>query len=119
MEDSPKMHVDQLAVSENTVRALLNEQFPHWRDLPVTAIRSQGTVNALFRIGDEFVARFPIQPKAADKARHWLESEADAARELLGRTRFRTPEPIAIGEPGAGYPMPWSVQTWLPGTIAT
>jgi hypothetical protein len=23
------------------------------------------------------------------------------------------------GEPGAGYPLPWSVQTWLPGTVAT
>jgi aminoglycoside phosphotransferase (APT) family kinase protein len=33
--------------------------------------------------------------------------------------RFRTPGPIAIGEPGAGYPLPWSVQTWLPGTVAT
>ena len=29
-----------------------------------------------------------------------------------------TPEPIAIGDPGAGYPLPWSVQTWLPGTTA-
>jgi aminoglycoside phosphotransferase (APT) family kinase protein len=24
-----------------------------------------------------------------------------------------------VGEPGAGYPLPWSVQTWLPGTVAT
>ena len=26
---------------------------------------------------------------------------------------------VAIGEPGAGYPMPWSVQTWIPGVVAT
>src|SRR5262249_31823307 len=38
---------------------------------------------------------------------------------LLGRTRFPTPEPVALGKPGAGYPLPWSVQTWLPGTVAT
>jgi hypothetical protein len=38
---------------------------------------------------------------------------------LAGRTRFQTPEPIALGEPGAGYPPPWSVQTLLPGTVAT
>ena len=48
-----------------------------------------------------------------------LESEAQAARELLGRTRFPTPEPVAFGAPGPGYPMPWSVETWLPGTAAT
>jgi aminoglycoside phosphotransferase (APT) family kinase protein len=51
--------------------------------------------------------------------RRWLESEAEAARELVGRTRFATPEPVALGEPGAGYPLPWSVQTWLPGIVAT
>ena len=27
-------------------------------------------------------------------------------------------EPVAIGEPGAGYPLPWAVQTWLPGVTA-
>lgn len=31
---------------------------------------------------------------------------------------FPEPEP-AIGEPGHGYPMPWAVQTWVPGTDAT
>jgi aminoglycoside phosphotransferase (APT) family kinase protein len=25
---------------------------------------------------------------------------------------------VAIGEPGAGYPLPWAVQTWLPGVTA-
>lgn len=55
----------------------------------------------------------------AESTRHWLESEAEAARELAGRTRFRTPERVALGEPGAGYPLPWSVQTWLPGVVAT
>ena len=45
--------------------------------------------------------------------------EADACRELAGRTRFPTPEPVAIGAPGAGYPLPWLVQTWVPGVTAT
>jgi aminoglycoside phosphotransferase (APT) family kinase protein len=51
--------------------------------------------------------------------RRQLDAEAQAARDLAGRTRFRTPEPVAIGEPGAGYPLPWAVQTWLPGVSAT
>lgn len=114
-----KMHSDQLSVSVATVRDLLDQQFPQWRDCPIKAVPSQGTVNALFRIGEEFVARFPLRPEPVDQARRFLKAEADAAQELLGRTRFRTPKPIALGEPGAGYPMPWSVQTWLPGTIAT
>ena len=114
-----RMHADQLTVSQETVRALVDEQFPRWRGLPVTEVASQGTVNALFRIGDGLAARFPLRPGEVGSVRTWLESEAEAARVLAGRTRFRTPEPIALGDPGAGYPLPWSVQTWLPGTVAT
>ncbi len=113
------MHPNQLTMSIETVRELVGQQFPEWRDLPVSAVASSGTVNALFRIGDRLVARFPLEPRNAEDARRWLESEAQAARELLGRTRFPTPAPVALGEPGFGYPLPWSVQTWLPGTVAT
>jgi aminoglycoside phosphotransferase (APT) family kinase protein len=113
------MHADQLAVHVATVRALAAEQFPQWRGLPVRQIASQGTDNAIFRIGDELAARFPLRPGEAGATRRWLEAEAAAARELADHTRFPTPEPIAIGEPGAGYPLPWSVQTWLPGVVAT
>ncbi|GGO22826.1 putative phosphotransferase [Microbispora rosea subsp. aerata] len=113
------MHADQLTISPRTVRALVDEQFPQWRSLPVTGIAAGGTVNAVFRIGDRLAARFPLQPGPADATRRWLEAEAAAAAELAGSTRFRTPEPVAIGEPGEGYPLPWSVQTWLPGTVAS
>ena len=47
-----------------------------------------------------------LQPGDVGATRRWLESEARAARELLGRTRFRTPEPVAVGEPGEGFPLP-------------
>ena len=114
-----QMHPDQLTVCAETVRELVDEQFPQWRGLPIRELASQGTVNALFRIGDALAARFPLQPGDVGSTRRRLGSEAQAARELLGRTRFRTPEPVALGEPGAGYPLAWSVQTWLPGTVAT
>ncbi len=109
------MHPGQLDVAPETVRRLVARQFPQWRGLPLRAVRAQGTVNALYRLGDDLVARLPLV--AATRER--LEAEASAARELLGRTRFATPEPVAIGEPGPGYPLPWSVQTWVPGTVAT
>lgn len=112
------MHADQLAVSPGMVRELVDEQFPGWRQLAITKVDAAGTVNAIFRIGDQFAARFPLRPGDAAAVRRRLESEAAAARELAGRTRFATPEPAAIGEPGAGYPLPWTVQTWLPGITA-
>jgi aminoglycoside phosphotransferase (APT) family kinase protein len=113
------MHANQLGVSPEMVRELVDEQFPAWRGLRITAVRGPGTVNAIFRIGEQLAARFPLQPGAAGAVRSEFEREASAARELAGRTRFRTPEPVALGEPGAGYPLPWSVQTWLPGVTAT
>jgi len=113
------MHANQLTVSLATVRELVDDQFAAWRGLPISRVVSHGTVNAVFRIGDQFAARFALEPRDVESVRRWLESEAEAGRELLGQTRFPTPEPVALGEPGAGYPLPWAVQTWVPGVVAT
>jgi aminoglycoside phosphotransferase (APT) family kinase protein len=64
-------------------------------------------------------ARFPLRAEEIDIVRDRLLAEAAAARQLAGRTRFPTPEPDALAEPGAGYPLPWAVRTWLTGTVAT
>jgi aminoglycoside phosphotransferase (APT) family kinase protein len=113
------MHAGQLDVPVETVRRLVAEQFPEWRGWPVRRVASEGTVNAIFRLGDGLTARFPLAPGDVDQTRDMLRAEAAATALLHGRTRFRTPEPVALGEPGPGYPLPWSVQTWLPGTVAT
>lgn len=111
------MHPGQLTVTSATVRELIDAQFPQWRSLDVEPVESAGTVNALFRVGPSLCARLPL---TYDRDMDQLVSdEADAARTLFGRTRFETPEPVALGHPGPGYPMPWSVQTWLAGTAAT
>src|SRR4051812_27267929 len=109
------MHPEQLTVTMATVRQLVTEQFPSWRELPVRVVSGPGTVNAIFRLGDGYAARFPLQPDDPEAVRRRLVAEAEAAEELHGCTRVRTPRPVALGEPGAGYPLPWSVQTWLPG----
>jgi aminoglycoside phosphotransferase (APT) family kinase protein len=112
------MHPGQLTVPVPTARALVAEQFPAWAGRPVRPVASPGTVFALFRIGDELAARFPLEPGDPAEVGRWLEAEAVAARELAGLTRFPTPEPVALGAPGHGYPLPWSVQTWVPGPTA-
>ena len=116
---SASMHAGQLAVPPGTVRALLADQFPEWARLPVTPVEAEGTVHAIFRIGPRLAARFPLQPGDVDEVARGLHAEADAARELAAHTRFPVPEPVALGRPGHGYPLPWSVQSWLPGATAT
>jgi aminoglycoside phosphotransferase (APT) family kinase protein len=109
------MHADELPVSADLVRKLIDGQFPRWRGQPVSRVNSPGTVNAIFRIGERLAARLPLRGTDPGAARRLLESEAAAARELARATRFPVPEQVALGEPGAGYPLPWSVQEWLPG----
>jgi aminoglycoside phosphotransferase (APT) family kinase protein len=112
------MHVDQLSISEKTVRRLVHAQFPQWADRSVLRVATAGTVNAIFRVGEDLAARFPLQPMELDVARETLRREAVAARKLAEASPVPAPVPVALGEPGFGYPLPWSVQTWLPGRDA-
>lgn len=113
------MHVDQVDVTTDVVETLIEDQFPQWRGKEIRLLSSTGTVNAIFRIGDHLCARFPLRPTDAGEALAVLEQEARASAELAQVSPFPVPEPLALGKPGAGYPMPWSVQTWLPGTVAS
>jgi aminoglycoside phosphotransferase (APT) family kinase protein len=112
------MHEGQLDVTVEVVAGLVEQQFPAWSELTVRAVPSHGTVNALFRIGDELVARFRIELGEVATVQQELEDEAEAARRLRALSPYPTPEPVAIGAPGPGYPLPWAVQSWVDGTIA-
>ncbi|WNZ14381.1 aminoglycoside phosphotransferase family protein [Streptomyces sp. 11x1] len=113
------MHVDQVDVTTETVESLIREQLPRWSGRAVRRVPSTGTVNAIFRIGADLSARLPLRPADPAEALAVLEREALASAELARFSPFPVPKPVALGEPGAGYPMPWSVQTWLPGTVAS
>lgn len=56
------MHAGQLSISPETVRELVDDQFPQWRSLAVQAVDAAGTVNAIFRIGGQLAARFALIP---------------------------------------------------------
>jgi aminoglycoside phosphotransferase (APT) family kinase protein len=113
------MHEDQLDVTENTVRTLLDEQFPRWATLPVRRLQTAATVNAIFRVGDDLAARFPLLMQAPERALSWLQAEKEAAEQLAAASPVPTPMPLAVGAPGADYPLPWVIQTWLSGHDAT
>lgn len=113
------MHPDEIAISADLARELIDDQFPQWRDLPLQRISSTGTVNAIFRIGDELAARFPLRAADPGETLATLQREALAAGQFVKHSPVPAPRPVAIGTPGSGYPLPWSVQTWLAGTVAT
>lgn len=109
------MHGGQLAVDEHTVRRLVARQFPQWAGLAVRELWTAATVNTIFRLGDELVVRLPLQLGDSGEVRGRLVAEADAAVELAAVSPVPTPHPVAVGEPGEGYPLPWSIHTWVPG----
>lgn len=109
------MHVGEVQTDEALVRRLLAAQFPEWASLPIERVRSAGTDNALYRLGDELVVRLPRidwAVGAVDKECRWLPK-------LAPHLPLPVPAPLAMGEPGEGYPWHWSVCPWLEGENAT
>jgi aminoglycoside phosphotransferase (APT) family kinase protein len=114
----PVMHPDQIGVSVDVVGRLLADQFPALvaNRPPITPVVGPGTVNAIFRVGDEVTVRFPLQPgPGAEQLRDDLVAEQAALAELAQVSPIATPHPLGVGDPGHGHPLPWSVQTWLDG----
>lgn len=112
-----QMHADQVDITEEAVAGLVARQFPEWSGLPVRRVTSYGTVNALFRLGEELILRFPLRP--GPERRTELLTEQDHARRLAGKTPLQVPEPVALGDPGDGYAGPWAAYRWIPGEIAS
>jgi aminoglycoside phosphotransferase (APT) family kinase protein len=113
------MHSDQVHVDAVIARAMIFEQFPQYRHEPVEKLAAVGTDNAIFRIGSSATARFPLRATDPIKCARALRAEAAAMAELSGHCPFPTPRPIGLGRPGPLYPMPWAVQTWIDGDVAT
>ena len=104
------LHEDQIGLELHVVRHLIDEQFPQWSGLPLQQLSTGGTVNAIFRIGDRLAARFPLRPEPATQVKAWLTAESSASAEFADVSNVPAPRPVALGEPGEGYSMPWAVQ---------
>lgn len=113
------MHADQIHIEAAVARALIAEQFPAYRDEQVVQLRGAGTVNAIFRIGTGLAARFGLRPADPAECAARLQTEAAAMTEFAAHCPFATPLPVAMGRPGRGYPLPWTIQSWVEGAVAT
>lgn len=106
-----KMHVDEIDIDATLVRRLVAAQFPQWADLPVEPVPSTGTVNAIYRLGNDMAVRIPrVERWASDleKEMHWLPR-------LAPQLPLAVSEPLAAGNPGEGYPWRWAIYRWLEG----
>lgn len=105
------MHVDEVSTDVALVRRLVAAQFPEWAALGIEPVRSSGTDNALYKLGEDMVVRLPRIHWAVDgekRAREWLPRLAP----LLS---VEVPVLLAVGDPAEGYPWNWSIYRWLEG----
>jgi aminoglycoside phosphotransferase (APT) family kinase protein len=113
------MHDDEVPIDADIVRAMIADQFPDYRHEPVAQLRGAGTDNAIFRIGAGVAARFPLRAMDPVECAEGLRREAAAMTAFARHSPFATPRPIGLGVPGPLYPMPWALQTWIDGAVAT
>jgi aminoglycoside phosphotransferase (APT) family kinase protein len=109
-----RMHEDELELGEEVVRRLLAEQFPQWAELPLRRIEPSGTVNAIFRLGDELSVRLPRRQGPTEPGSR----ELDWLPKLAPLLPVDVPVPVAQGRPGSGYPWFWEIHTWVEGETA-
>jgi aminoglycoside phosphotransferase (APT) family kinase protein len=105
---------DEDEVTAEVAAGLVAAQFPRWAGLPVTPVAAGGQDNTTFRLGDELCLRLPTASCGAQvgKEHRWLPA-------LAPHLSLPIPEPVALGDPGAGFPRPWSVYRWIAGSPAS
>lgn len=102
-------------ITADVVASLVASQLPQWAELEVRPVALDGWDNTTFRLGDDLAVRLPSHERyvpQVDKEHRWLP-------ELAEQLPFPIPQPVERGEPGCGFPRPWSVYRWLPGEPAT
>ena len=109
-----KLHADEVDVDHALVQQLVSAQFPRWTALPLSEVKSAGTDNYLYRLGNDMAVKLPRYSKAAlqaEKEHIWLPLFA-------AKLPLAIPDPLAQGEPGLDYPFRWSVNRWIDGENA-
>jgi aminoglycoside phosphotransferase (APT) family kinase protein len=102
-----RVHDDELDIDEPLVRALLAEQFPQWADLPLVRA-GDGTVNVIYRLGDDLSVRLPRRAEKDDL-------EERVLTRMMSELTVEIPRVVARGKPGDAYPWNWWVVSWLDG----
>lgn len=103
-----------LVIDDTLVARLIAAQFPQWAPLPIRPVADGGWDNRTFRLGEAMTVRLPSAERYAaqvEKEQYWLPR-------LAPHLPLSIPVPLAMGEPGEGFPFRWSVYAWREGEAA-
>lgn len=104
-----------LTIEETLVQRLIASQFPQWKDFLIRPVARSGWDNRTFHLGETMLVRMPSAAEYAaqvEKEHCWLQK-------LAPFLPLPISTPIALGNPGEGYPWKWSIYRWIEGETAT
>ncbi|MEU8269366.1 aminoglycoside phosphotransferase family protein [Sphaerisporangium sp. NPDC049002] len=108
--NTPATEVD---IDDDLVDRLIHTQHPDLAG-PLTLV-ANGWDNVIYRLGTDLSVRLPRRQVAVDllvNEQRWLPVLAEHVEVAL-------PVPLRAGEPGEGYPWPWTIAPWFEGrTVA-
>lgn len=108
------LNIHKVHIDVSLVQRLIASQFPQWKDLPVQPVTHGGWDNRTFHLGKEMLVRLPSAQAYAIK----VEKEQKWLPKLAPFLPLPIPTPLTMGEPGEGYPWPWSIYRWIEGETA-
>lgn len=109
------MHAGQLELGTELAARLIIGLLPQISERDVQRLDTAATTSHVFRVGHDLIARFPMERADPEAAQSALAAEHRAMAEFARHCQVASPKPFAIGPQSPDYPMPWSVQTWVPG----
>lgn len=110
-----RLHEAQIDLPDSLARRLVDTQFPRWASLPLTPIASDGTIHAVYRLGEDYVIRLPFIDWAVED----VDRDAERLPLIADALPVDVPTLVAAGEPAEGMPWRWGVYSWIAGEHLT
>ncbi|MHB9295725.1 hypothetical protein PilKf_01473 [Pillotina sp. SPG140] len=105
------LHNKQIKINIEIVKSFIEEQFPQYKNLPIYEFDTNGTVNSIFKLGNDYYIRFPILEEYADS----ILKEYRILPYLSKKLTLNIPQPIGLGNPNNLYPFHWVIYNWIDG----
>jgi aminoglycoside phosphotransferase (APT) family kinase protein len=100
----------EVVVDEAAARSLIEAGFPQLAGGQLQLL-GEGWDSTVWLLDGRWVFRFPRREVAVPGLRRELE----VLPQLAPRLPAAVPEPVFVGEPGAGFPWPWAGSSYIPG----
>ncbi|HCU6011385.1 TPA: aminoglycoside phosphotransferase family protein [Legionella pneumophila] len=110
MTNHDKIHIDVFLVQR-----LIAIQFPEWASLEIKPVELSGWDNKTFHLGEHMTVRLPSHADYSSQ----VETEQYWLPKLAPQLPLAIAMPIAMGKPGLGYPLHWSIYKWIEGNTAS